>query len=111
MKKVLIAAIGIFLFLSCHKTQQTVTMSYKMTQCSDPWVNEAYYQNKENAIRSFLEMKGVNVIHLKITTNIDSNEVNCQACTCLSNDTVTVEIHGEDIVELKALHFIEITNP
>lgn len=93
-------------FFACEKTANTVTMTYHMTQCGDPWMNADYTKDKEGTLKKFLIEKGVNVLNLKITTDCGAAAV-CQACICKGCDTATVDVPEEDVADMEALKFVK----
>jgi hypothetical protein len=94
-------------FFACEKTENTVTLTYHMTQCGDPWMMSAdYAKDKEGTLKKFLAEKGVNVLTLKINTDCGTAAV-CLACICKGCDTATVDVPEDDVADMEALKFVK----
>jgi hypothetical protein len=107
MKMLTFLAIMAFTFTSCEQTEVAVgenfSVSYKPTQCSEPW-DEAAYTNKGNLSRQerfklFLKDKGVT--ELKEFKNTPDDKIYCSACTCPSNDLFSFKVSESDLAKLK----------
>ena len=107
MKMLTLLAIMAFTFTSCEQTEVVVgenfAVSYKPTQCSEPW-DEAAYTDKGNLSREerfklFLKDKGVS--DLKEFKNTQDEKVFCSACTCPSNDNFSFKVTEADLAKLK----------
>jgi hypothetical protein len=106
MKKVLFFVLTLP-FFACEKTANTVTMTYHMTQCGDPWMTSAdYTKDKEGTLKKFLVEKGVNVLNLTIKTDCGTAAV-CAACVCKGCDTATVDVPEDDVADMEALRFVK----
>jgi hypothetical protein len=107
MKKLIIFSL-VLAFFACEKTtidNNSVVMTYQMTQCADPWMTNANYSNdKEGTLKKFLIEKGVKVISLSIKTDCGNSAV-CQACICQGCDNATVTVPQEDVADMEALKF------
>ena len=107
MKKLIIFSL-VLAFFACEKAtvnNNSVVMTYQMTQCADPWMTNANYSNdKEGTLKKFLIEKGIQVISLSIKTDCGSSQV-CAACVCLGCDNATVTVPEEDVADMEALKF------
>lgn len=95
------------LIWSCKKEQAatTVTMTYQMSQCADPWMQEAgYFNNKTGVLKQFLVNRGISVNTLSITTDC-GNSATCLACTCAGCDKATAEVEATNVAAMEALGF------
>ena len=106
MKMLTLLAIMAFTFTSCEQTVvvgENFVVSYKPTQCSEPW-DEAAYTNKVNLSREerfklFLKDKGVS--NLNEFKNTPDNNIYCSACNCPSNDNFSFKVSESDLAKLK----------
>ncbi|MBK8698789.1 MAG: hypothetical protein IPN29_04320 [Saprospiraceae bacterium] len=104
-------SIGLFAFallfslFSCGE-EERISMTYRMTQCAEPWMEEGwYFDAKEVTLKSFLEKRGMEIFDLRITTDcLDINT--CAACTCIGCDVADVKIDADDEESMKALGFV-----
>lgn len=95
----------LFIFFACSKSEEIITMKYQMTQCADPWMQDAaYFNNKEATLIKYLNDRGVQVKELRISENCADAMV-CSACICIGCDLATVKINAEDEAALAALGF------
>lgn len=115
MKMLTLLAIMAFTFTSCEQTEvvlgENFAVSYKPTQCSEPW-DEAAYTNKGNLSREerfkmFLKDKGVS--SLKEFKNSPDNKIFCSACTCPSNDNFSFKVSESDLAKLKTFEPFKTT--
>ena len=109
MKKILIVMLFAVACLvwSCKKEQAatTITMTYQMSQCADPWMQEAgYFDNKTGVLKQFLINRGISVSNLSITTDCGSAAV-CLACNCAGCDKATAEVDETNVAAMIALGF------
>lgn len=110
MKKFLILMLfaSSALIWSCKKEQaasSTVIMTYQMSQCADPWMQETgYLDNKTGVLKQFLVNRGISVSSLSITTNCGSSAT-CLACTCGGCDKATAEVEEVNVAAMIALGF------
>jgi hypothetical protein len=105
MKKYLSSFI-ILLNLSCTKQERTlesVTMTYQMTQCADPWMNGNYYNDKENTLKQLLINNQIKVIDLHIVAN--DMGMTCKACTCIGPFKAVVEVPATQVTAMEAFKF------
>ena len=92
-------------FTFCKKQSSGVIMTYQATQCADPWMADAGFQNdKTGTIKRFLISKNIDVISLSITSNCNGAAV-CAACTCKGCDKITAEVPEDDVVDMQTLGF------
>jgi hypothetical protein len=106
MKMLTLMAIMAFTFTSCEQTEVVIgenfAVSYKPTQCSEPWDETAYTDknlSREERFKLFLKDKGV--IELKEFKNTKDDKVFCTACTCPSNDNFSFKVSESDLAKLK----------
>ena len=111
MKKKLILMLFIAACLvgACKKEQAatatTITMNYQMSQCADPWMQEAgYFNNKAGVLKQFLVNRGISVSTLSITTDC-GNSATCAACTCAGCDKATAAVEETHVAAMEALGF------
>ncbi len=109
MKKILVSMLfaAACLVWSCQKEQAaaTITMTYQMSQCADPWMQETgYLDNKTGVLKQFLVNRGISVSSLSITTNCGNGAV-CAACTCAGCDKATAEVEEANLAAMEALGF------
>jgi hypothetical protein len=108
MKKTLFLLTISFVFLFCKKETTTgndIWMTYQMTQCDDPWQQEAdYFSKKEATLKSFLEKKGITVLELKIVTDCSKSAV-CAACSCAGCDNASVRVDAGSVTAMEKLKF------
>lgn len=107
--RVLLSILIAFSFLACEKSKDTVSMSYSMTQCADPWHNDDFFNgDKEKALKSYLEKQGIEVNSLKIVKDEECAKlIHCAACTCASCLVATVEVSEDDVAAMEKLKFIK----
>lgn len=107
MKMLALMAILAFTFTSCEQTEVVVgenfAVSYKPTQCSEPWDETAYTTkgnlSREERFKLFLKDKGVS--NLKEFKNTPDDKIYCSACTCPSNDLFSFKVTEADLAKLK----------
>lgn len=107
MKMLTLLAILAFAFTSCEQTEvvvgENLTVSYKPTQCSEPW-DEPTYTNKgsltrEERFKIFLKDKGISeILEFK---NTKDDKIYCMACTCPSNDNFSFKVSQTNYDKLK----------
>lgn len=107
----LLIGFGLFLNMACQgpdgklelpDESQNLWMSYRETQCADPWANSGQL-DKYQAVKAYLEKQGVAVLDI---TFIKVNEgVVCMACTCSSGRVLKVKVKKEDEAKLLAIGF------
>ncbi len=103
----LILFVSACLVWSCQKEQATatITMTYQMSQCADPWMQEAgYFNNKTGVLKQFLVNKGITVSNVSIATDCGNSAV-CLACTCAGCDKATVEVAETDVAAMVVFGF------
>jgi hypothetical protein len=106
MKRTFVLLTFSLVFLFCKKeTNSDIWMTYQMTQCDDPWQQEAdYFSKKEATLKSFLEKKGVTVLELKIVTDCTKSAV-CAACSCAGCDNASVRVDAASVAAMEKLKF------
>ena len=106
MKQLAILSLLIVLcFTFCKKRSSGVIMTYQATQCADPWMADANFQNdKSGTIKRFLISKNIDVLSLNITSN-STDAVVCLACICKGSDKITVEVPEDDVADMEVLFF------
>jgi hypothetical protein len=101
-KNVWMLGVGFLLLLgSCDYPNH---LSYRETQCANPWSadsNETIY--KQN-IQQYLTAHGVTAGNIEIHTSPDSAEV-CLACMCSTGRRIEIWVADEDIKEANGLGF------
>ncbi|MCP9769534.1 hypothetical protein EGI22_16650 [Lacihabitans sp. LS3-19] len=83
-------------------SDKTETISYKPTQCSEPWDETEYFANpnlsREERFKLYLKNNGiVNLLEFK---NTKDDNVNCTACNCPSSDTFSFKLSQTDYVKI-----------
>ncbi len=111
--------IGIIFFasvflLSCSKSVDSfhyrlnsdeVELSYKETQCADPWaelsLNESYKNmSKVEILKIFLEQKQISVLEVDYVAGNDSDVVTCTGCLCYTGGLYYVKaIEDQNIIK------------
>ncbi len=106
MKKIIFLLSFSLCFLFCKKeTSSDIWMTYQMSQCNDPWQQEAdYFNKKEATLKSYLEKQGVTVLELNIVTDCTKSAV-CAACTCAGCDNASVRVDAASIAAMEKLKF------
>jgi hypothetical protein len=108
MKKIVFFLVLSLVFVFCKKETSTdVLMTYQMTQCADPWQQEAdYLNNKEATLKKYLEKQGVSVVKLSIVVDCTKSAV-CAACTCQGCDFASVKVSAADVTAMEKLKFVK----
>jgi hypothetical protein len=79
-------------------------VSYKPTQCSEPW-DEAKYtdsgKSREERFKLYLANNGIT--KLSEFKNTPDDKIYCAACNCLSNDLFTFKLSNADYQKFKKL--------
>lgn len=105
--RVLLVILFVFSLLACEKSDDTITMSYSMTQCADPWHDDNFFNgDKEKALKNYLEKQDIEVKSLSI--KIDeacAKLIHCAACQCESCIVATVEVDADDVAAMEKLKF------
>jgi hypothetical protein len=109
MKKTIFVLMLLSIFSFCKKettTSQGTWMIYGMTQCADPWQDDAYAKDKPAALKAYLQKQGITVLELKIETNkACSDLIACAACACASCLDASVRVEDKDIPAMEKLKF------
>lgn len=105
--RVILSILFVFSLLACKKSNDTVTMSYSMTQCADPWHDDDFFKgDKEKALKNYLEKQGIEVNSLSIKTDeACAKLIHCAACQCESCLVATVEVGADDVAAMEKLKF------
>jgi hypothetical protein len=97
----------LFGITACDKvvSDETETILYKPTQCSDPWDEAEYFVNpnlsREERFKLYLKNKGiVNLLEFK---NIKDDKVYCSACNCPSNDNFSFKLNHSDYTKIMTI--------
>lgn len=111
MKKILFLLAFPLIFTFCKKeitnNPTGVEMTYQMTQCADPWQDDAnYFKDKEGTLKTYLAKQGVTVLKLSIVEDCVLQSAACTACMCAGCDRATVSVNGIDIAVMKKLMFV-----
>jgi hypothetical protein len=107
MKVVLSFLVLLLSLWACEKDADIVVMSYSMTQCADPWHDEAFFNgDKEKALSNFLNKQGIEVKTITIVQDEDCAKlIQCAACQCQSCLVATVEVAEDDVAAMEKLKF------
>lgn len=90
---------------TCRKTNpgedEYITLSYKQTQCADPWRTGATDSLTLANVSTYLAAQGLYVASLQIKTD-DVASV-CLACQCKTGKTIYVSTLNSDSIKTKYL--------
>lgn len=89
------------------KTQEPFTIQVKksLTQCSEPWND-----NSDKSISDYLNDKGIYTYSIKILETRDKR-LYCEACDCLSNQILQIEIDNFNLDKAKKEGFSSPLTP
>jgi hypothetical protein len=78
-----------------------------MTQCDDPWQQEAgYFDNKTATFLNFFKKKDIAIVTAVIKTDCSKAAV-CAACSCLGCDNVTITVNPKDVAAMEKFKFVK----
>jgi hypothetical protein len=104
-KNILLFAFCSMLFTFCKKeATSNLNFTYRMTQCADPWQDDAYFKDKEAALKAYLKKEGVTVVSLSVVED-SPGIIACAACTCPGNYIANVTTDSGDEAKMVALKF------
>jgi hypothetical protein len=94
------------MMLSCNKEKKDVEYHYKETWCANPWsINSSATEAEVKAsVTAYLETEKVDIETITIEPNTSAT-VNCEACHCLSGNTIIVTIMEKYEEKIEALDF------
>lgn len=103
--RTLFLLVAVFLMVSCGEND-SVTMLYEETQCSDPWtVNQTSSNTVEEAIIAYFEAN-----HNITMTGVSIKSVNqgmvCAACNCPSGREIQVNVDEKNVSILESEGFV-----
>jgi len=95
-------------FFSCSKSEEAgyfdlsngeVEMSYKETQCSDPWYELIVSHNersKETVLKEYFRLKNISYLDLAYDKAKEDEVITCTACTCFTGSVFYVKIKNDN---------------
>ena len=93
-------------FTACNNVEvmsdRSETISYKPTQCSEPWDETEYFANpnlsREDRFKLYLKNNGIE--NLSEFKNTKDDKVYCSACNCPSNDNFSFKLSQSDYTKI-----------
>jgi hypothetical protein len=96
---------ALVLMVSCGKNE-SVTMLYEETQCSDAWrVNQTASNTVEEAIIAYFEANH-NITIAAVSIKTVNEGVFCAACNCPTGREIEVSIDEENVSILESEGFV-----
>ena len=95
-------------FFSCSKSEEAgyfdlsngeVEMSYKETQCSDPWyelIVSHKDRSKETVLKEYFRLKNISYLDLAYDKAKDDEVITCTACTCYTGSVFYDKIKNDN---------------
>ena len=92
--KIIITLIGILLICSCinNLDNDKLWIRKQLTQCAEEWQTP---NSDTEGIKNFFKNKGLIIYNIKLEQL--PPQIHCQACTCLSDTVLHLEISERDL--------------